>query len=442
MMKDYQFAVPIRLYRRIFVVWSRIIPLLIIVFVLTVTYFRQDLILSSISSLVLTAVYFLSHFQMHPLSVRTDLLEYWIAAAAWSGVLVMSCRSLFTKKGEKNFVERLVHSLAPAWTPDRSTVMKIKLGLYVLSFFFGIALLAPFLAPLDPDNQGDLESTRFLAPLRTAEARYDVPMEQQRDSAESAIVSMLLRANTILLSKRIDFRRLEIGGEITAQAEHTHRIVFLFGTDAMGRDVFSRVVYGTRISLGIGIIVAALSMMIGMWIGFLSGIVGGVVDSFLMRSIDVLLSFPSLVLIIALFALLGGSIEILILALALTGWMGVARLVRGEVLKLREQEFILAARLLGVSAMGIIRNHLLPNILPTIVTASVLQLVNSIMGEAALSFLGMGIQPPTPSWGNMIGESIIYLRSAWWIGVFPGIALSLFAVSAQLVAEGIQECHK
>ena len=161
-----------------------------------------------------------------------------------------------------------------------------------------------------------------------------------------------------------------------------------------------------------------------------------------MRSIDVLLSFPSLVLIIALFALLGGSIEILILALALTGWMGVARLVRGEVLKLREQEFILAARLLGVSAMGIIRNHLLPNILPTIVTASVLQLVNSIMGEAALSFLGMGIQPPTPSWGNMIGESIIYLRSAWWIGVFPGIALSLFAVSAQLVAEGIQECHK
>jgi peptide/nickel transport system permease protein len=420
----------------------RIVPLLSIVFIMVVTFIRHDLILSGISSLVFTALYSLLHFQIHPLSARADLLQYWIAAAVWCSALVISCRSLFNKKVEKNFVKRMVHSLTPAWSPDRSTVAKLTLGLYGLFLFVGIALLAPFLAPLDPDNQGDLETTRFLAPLRTAVVRHDVSMKYQHESAESAIVAMLQRANNILLSKKVDFRRQAIGSEETALTENTHRMVFLFGTDAMGRDVFSRVVYGTRISLGIGIIVASLSMMIGMWVGFLSGIMGGVVDSVIMRLIDVLLSFPTLILIIALFAVLGGSIEILIIALALTGWMGVARLVRGEVLKLREQEFILSARLLGVSSMGIIRNHLLPNILPIIVTASVLQLVNSIMGEAALSFLGMGIQPPTPSWGNMIGESMIYLRTAWWIGVFPGIALSLFAVSAQVVAEGIQECHK
>jgi peptide/nickel transport system permease protein len=409
---------------------------------MAVTYFRHDLIVSSISSLVFTALYSLLHFQMHPLSARYDLLEYWVAAVAWCSVLVISFRSLLKKNGDRNFVERWVHALTPAWTPDRSTVTKVKIGLYGLLFFVGIALLAPFLAPLNPDNQGDLETTRFLEPLRTAVVRHDVSMIYQRASTESTIDAVLQRAHSVLLSQRVDIRRSEFGGEEDAQTGNTSRIVFLFGTDAMGRDVFSRVVYGTRISLGIGIIVAALSMMIGMWIGFLSGIIGGVVDSVMMRLIDVLLSFPTLVLIIMLFAVLGGSIEILIIALALTGWMGVARLVRGEVLKLREQEFILAARLLGVSSIGIIRNHLLPNILPTIVTASVLQLVNSIMGEAALSFLGMGIQPPTPSWGNMIGESMIYLRSAWWIGVFPGIALSLFAVSAQLVAEGIQECRQ
>jgi len=153
---------------------------------------------------------------------------------------------------------------------------------------------------------------------------------------------------------------------------------------------------------------------------------------------DLFLSIPSLFLVIALVAFLGNSTLLLVFVLAATGWMSTARMLRGEVLMLREREFIAAARLLGRSSFQIVRDHMIPNALPIIAAASVMQLGSVILAEAALSFLGLGIQPPTPSLGNMIGESFNHIGTAWWVGVFPGIALSATVISVNLFAEFLQ----
>jgi peptide/nickel transport system permease protein len=207
----------------------------------------------------------------------------------------------------------------------------------------------------------------------------------------------------------------------------------LFGTDGVARDIFSRVVYGVRSSLAIGLIALFFSFSIGCSLGFTAGYFGGFVDRIITRFVDSILSIPALFLVIALMAFLGSSLTMLILILSLTGWMGIARIVRGEVIHIRNLEFIQAARMLGVRPAVIIRKHLLPNVMPTTITAAILQLGNIILAEASLSFLGLGIQPPTPSWGNMIGESLSYLTSAWWAGLFPGIVLSLLLVSMHLL---------
>ncbi len=368
-------------------------------------------------------------------------MERWIAGIVWLLMLAAGIRSLFKAPSQTTMADRILAVISPSSHVDESTRKKSSFGINTIILFIGIALISPILVPIDPLNQGDLETTRFLAPLSSA-AVWEI--HEHRNPAEQSngfIQKSLERVNDYLLFRTVTFSAKD-QAEPPPDASESYRVIFLFGTDALGRDVFSRVLSGARISLGIGIIVAALSMMIGMSIGFFSGIVGGLTDKIIMRIIDIFLSLPPLMLIIALFAVLGGSMKVLIIALAVSGWMGVARLVRGEVLRLREREFILSAKLLGVSSYGIVRHHIVPNILPAVVTASVLLLINAIMGEAALSFLGLGIQPPTASWGNMIGESLIYLGSAWWIGIFPGLALSIFAVAAQLVAEGIQESRQ
>jgi len=244
------------------------------------------------------------------------------------------------------------------------------------------------------------------------------------------------RMNTKLLSR--DERIVRFGAQPPGVNEGQTRIFFL-GTDNLGRDVLSRIVYGTRVSLGIGFAAMCCSIVLGSIVGLIAGLLGGWVDRLLMRLTDLFLAFPSLFLIIALVAFLGNSIFLLVAVLAMTGWMGVARLIRGEVLMLRDREFVLAARLLGRSSVQIIRDHMLPNVLPTILLASVLQLGNVVLAEAALSFLGLGIQPPTPSLGNMIGESLAYASSAWWVGFFPGVVLSALVVSANVVAENVQK---
>jgi len=197
----------------------------------------------------------------------------------------------------------------------------------------------------------------------------------------------------------------------------------LLGLDELGRDVLSRLLVGARVSVGVGCVVVLLAGTIGTTIGAVSGYFGGRVDAVLMRLTDVVLAFPGILLAIALVAVLGPALRHVVLALVGIGWVGYARLVRGQVLQLREAEFVLAARASGATGTRVICSHLLPNVLPTLLVQASLGMAGAILAEASLSFLGLGIQPPTPSWGAMINAGRGHLLDAPHLALFPGLAI-------------------
>jgi len=254
-------------------------------------------------------------------------------------------------------------------------------GLVVMLLLYVVALVTPLIAPYDPTAQGDIVLTRYRPPS------FEHPM----------------------------------------------------GTDKFGRDIFSRVLYGARISLTIGFIAVGLSVTLGTAVGALAGYFGKWVDAVLMRFTDMMLSFPRLVLLIVVIALFEPSIWLVVIVLGLTGWMSVARIVRGEVLSLREREFIQAARVLGMNDGRIIVRHIIPNILAPVIVYTTLGIGNTILVEASLSFLGLGVQPPTPSWGNMISDGRDSLITAWWIATFPGLAIVATVTAFNLLGDGLRD---
>lgn len=254
-------------------------------------------------------------------------------------------------------------------------------GLAVLIAFYLAAFLAPWLAPYDPIAQESLVSNGYLPP----------------------------------------------------SAQHW------LGTDQFGRDVLSRLLYGARISLLIALTAIAISITVGTLLGAIAGYLGGKVDAIIMRTIDLILSFPRLVFLILIVALSRPSLPLIILVLGLTHWPGTARLVRGEVLSLREREFIDAARALGFGRLRIIFRHLIPNVLAPVIVAATLGIGDTIVAEAGLSFLGLGVQPPTPSWGNMVADGRQNLIGAWWIATFPGLAIVLTVTAFNLIGDGLRD---
>ena len=211
------------------------------------------------------------------------------------------------------------------------------------------------------------------------------------------------------------------------------------GTDKLGRDILSRIIYGGRISLLVGSTTVALSLAIGIVIGSLSGYFGGWIDQMLMRLVDILMAFPGILLAIAFTAVLGPGLNHVILALCLIGWTGYARLVRGEILSLRERDFIQAARSLGCRPKRIILRHLLPNLLPPLLIQSTFGLAAAIVAEGSLSFLGLGVEPPTPSWGAMLNDGRQFLLVAPHLTMYPGLALMITVLALNLVGDALQE---
>ena len=211
------------------------------------------------------------------------------------------------------------------------------------------------------------------------------------------------------------------------------------GTDTLGRDVASRLLHGARVSLVVGFSAVVLAGAAGVALGLVSGWYGGRLDDVLMRLGDVQLAFPVLVLAVAVMAVLGASLTNLIVVLGLTGWITYARIVRGEVLTLRERDFVAAARALGAPDRWILRRHLLPNVLPPITVVATFSVARTIIAEASLSFLGLGIPAPEPSWGSMLDEGRNYITTGWWLALFPGLAILLLVLGINLVGEWLRD---
>jgi ABC-type dipeptide/oligopeptide/nickel transport system permease subunit len=213
----------------------------------------------------------------------------------------------------------------------------------------------------------------------------------------------------------------------------------ILGTDPLGRDVWARVVWASRVSLGIASVSVLVAMTVGVLLGMLSGYYGGWVDALTMRIADVQLSFPYLLLAIAVMALLKPSLTNLVILLALPGWMVYARTTRAVVLGLKRREFVEAAYALGASDRRIIFYHLAPNVLTPVIVISSFQFAQIIIAEASLSFLGVGVQPPMPSWGSMLAQGREYLSTAWWLGVFPGLAIMIAVLGTNMFGDGLRD---
>ncbi len=261
-----------------------------------------------------------------------------------------------------------------------------KIGLVIIIVFFIVAIFAPWIAPYDPREQTRLNS--------------NLPTEER----------------------------------LKPTAGHP------FGLDDLGRDVMSRVIYGARISMRVGASVVLISAVIGTIIGAISGYYGGWVDRFLSGFLfNVFLPFPSILLAIAMVAFLGPSLNNLILALSVIGWVGYARLMRGQVLKVRELDFVTAARALGASDWRMIVQHILPNAIQPMIVQSSLGMAGAVLSEASLSFLGLGVPPPAPSWGVMLNDARSFLRAAPHLLIFPGLAVMLTVLAFNFVGDGLRE---
>jgi peptide/nickel transport system permease protein len=312
--------------------------------------------------------------------------------------------------------------------------LSLRVCLSVLALFAVLAAVAPWLAPYDPFEQLDVVGGQKqppgsrMAAVKTADGRVWL-VRELRWRAEGLEIQhngqkKLLPADTVL----------NRSGDSVADQRF-----FLLGSDQYSRDLLSRWLYATRVSLAIASLAILLALGLGLVVGAAAGLGPRWLDSLLMRLTDAFLAFPWLILLLAIGAFLPTNSTILIVVLGATTWMGPARLVRGELLVLKQKEFVAVAAGLGASRPALLRRHLVPNMLTPLLVDSTLRAGQVILAEAALSFLGFGVQAPEPSWGNMIAEGRFFFAGGWWVAVFPALALILTSLALQFAADGLRD---
>lgn len=406
---------------------------------------------------------------------NSDVLQFWLAA------LVATALPLAVVYFARRAARRAMRGAGREESSDWRLAMSqfrgnriARTGVVVLFLLYGAAVFSPFLAPYAPNAFQDGAVTQYLPPLASVTAlrlKHEriaplVPSFRFVPAAQEGEARALHALNERLLSD--DFQRLHFvdawhieSSDVVATCG-TERVVipiadlvspnpeefastrdFLLGTDSFGRDVLSRLLFGARISLSLGFIAVLLSVTLGTVVGLSAGYFGRAIDSVLMRAVDVLLAFPSLFLILIVVAVFDTitfpRILLVVIVLGCTSWMGIARLVRGEVLSLKEQDFVLAARAAGLGHARIIFRHILPNAITPVIINATLRIGGMILIEAALSFLNLGVQQPTASWGSIILEGKDVLARAWWISTFPGLAIVFTVISFNLVGDGLRD---
>lgn len=282
------------------------------------------------------------------------------------------------------------------------TLRRAKLGMVGIVIMLVIAvaaITAPFIAPHDP-IQGDLAASRVCPAFTTCP---------------------------------------NLGGSFARTTASVGTMKYPLGTDSNGRDVFSRILYAGQISLVVGVTAVVIGGTVGVVAGLVSGYYGGWIDSLIMRIADVQLAFPFILLAIAIVAVLGGGLFNVVLVLGIGSWVPYARIVRGQVFSAKTQEYVLAARTIGAQDATVLYRHILPNVLTPAIIIATFGVAAAIIGEATLSFLGVGIQPPTPTWGNMLADGRAYVGSAWWLATFPGVAIMLTVLSINVIGDWLRD---
>ncbi|MBR9974764.1 MAG: ABC transporter permease [Bacteroidetes bacterium] len=406
---------------------------------------------------------------------RGEVIEHWIAAL-FSVVMLMllwwlNRRYLLVEAADA--VEHERSQWALAWREFKKNRVATT-GLVVIVLLYTVVFLCPFLAPFHPNAFQDGIVTKYQPPLSTVtvlhlKERRVAGLEQSSlnvDPEHAHAIRQLIEVNRELTEegfgrqRAVDGYHVEGSNVIATVGNEADSISiaslvdsdpdvfagerrYLLGTDGYGRDLLSRILYGSRVSLTLGFIAVLLSVSLGTFVGLMAGYFGRYTDSVLMRIVDVLLAFPALFLILIIIAVFESvsvpRILLIVVVLGLTSWMGISRLVRGEVLSLKERDHVMAAHALGFGHARILFRHILPNVLTPIIVNATLRIGGIILVEAALSYLNIGVQPPTASWGNIIFEGKDVLAHAWWVSTLPGFAIVLVVVCFNLVGDGLRD---
>ncbi|MDR2150774.1 MAG: ABC transporter permease [Spirochaetaceae bacterium] len=315
-----------------------------------------------------------------------------------------------------------------AWRRLKKNKMALA-GLYIVLFYSALSLCAPLL-PLYPYERQEIQHI-YLPPslqsagvvmLRTREAYFAKVMAQEKRSAYTAAEQAELAA---------------MRADITTNP--VHKRVYILGTDILGRDMLSRIIYGGRISIGIGVLGTITALIIGIFFGAMAGYAGGRVDNLIMRFVDVMYGLPYMLVVIILMAIVGRSIFILFVAIALVSWLTIARVVRGQIMSLKNAEFVQAAASVGAGTGRIIAKHLLPNTLGIIIVYATLSLPSFIMNESFLSFLGLGVSAPLASWGSLVSDGVKGMELYPWLLIAPAVAMTIFLFAMNFLGDGLRD---